>query len=145
MSMRNGRCLCGAVTFSITSDPLVVRVCWCRDCQHISGNGTANMLVATDALSHTGTLAEFTKPADSGNVITRQFCPACGVHLFARSDARPQFRVVRVGNLDEPSSVTPTINIWVSSAPTWACLDQALQQADGQPAPPPAAAASTVR
>ncbi len=145
MSIRTGRCLCGAVTFSIAAEPLVVRVCWCHDCQHISGNGTVNMMVAADSLSHTGTLAEFTKPADSGNVITRQFCPSCGVHLFARSDARPQFRVVRVGNLDDPSSVSPTINIWASSAPRWACLDQSLQQADGQPAPPPAAVAPSAR
>lgn len=139
MSPRTGKCLCGAVNFSIAEDPVAVRVCWCRDCQHLSGNGTVNMLVATSALTHAGRLAEFSSAARSGNLITRQFCPQCGTHLFAWSSARPQFRVVRVGNLDEPSSVAPSVNIWASSAPAWACLDPALPRVDQQPAPPASA------
>jgi hypothetical protein len=136
MSERTGRCLCGAVTFKLTSDPLVARICWCRDCQHLAANGTVNMLVPTDALTVTGAVADFTKTAESGNAIIRQFCPQCGTHLFARSDARPQFRVVRVGNLDDPSSVKPGSNIWAASAPSWACLDSALERVERQPAPP---------
>lgn len=137
MTSRTGRCLCGAVTFTLQAEPLATRICWCRDCQHLAANGTVNMLVAADSLAINGTLAEYSNTADSGNQITRQFCPVCGSHLFAKSSARPQFRVVRVGNLDEPSSVQPTINVWASSAPTWACLDRQLACVDSQPAPPP--------
>lgn len=136
MTERTGRCLCGAVHFSVSTEPLTSRLCWCKDCQHISGNGTANMLVATDGLTHTGTLAEYTSTADSGNVITRQFCPNCGVQLFAKSTARPQFRVVRTGNLDNPSSVAPQANIWAGSAPTWACMDANIERIAQQPLPP---------
>ena len=136
MTARTGQCLCGAVTFTTRSEPLAVRVCWCRDCQHLAANGSVNMLVLASDLVVSGALAEHTKPADSGNEVTRQFCPGCGTHLFARSNARPQFRIVRVGNLQDPSSVHPTVNIWVSSAPAWACLDMALEQADYQPQPP---------
>lgn len=136
-TQRHGRCLCGAVTFSLDSEPLAARVCWCRDCQHLAANGTVNLLVSADSLKVEGTLAEFHKPADSGNQITRQFCPACGSHLFALSSARPQFRVVRAGNLDEPSSIRPTQNIWSASAPEWACLNPALERVEQQPLPPP--------
>lgn len=136
MSERSGRCLCGAVGFTLRAEPLVVRVCWCRDCQHIAANGTVNMIVAADALQVSGELAEYTKVAASGNAITRQFCPGCGVHLFARSDARPELRVVRAGNLDDPSSIRPGMNIWASSAPAWACMDPALERVDEQPMPP---------
>lgn len=136
MSERAGHCLCGAVSFRLTADPLVTRICWCRDCQHLSPNGTVNLMVPTEALSVSGPLAEHTKTADSGNAITRQFCPSCGTHLFARSSARPQFRVVRAGNLDEPSSIRPNMNIWAGSAPAWACLDPALERIERQPAPP---------
>ena len=45
-------------------------------------------------------------------------------------------RVVRVGNLDDPSSITPSQNIWVSSAPKWACMDEAMERVERQPAPP---------
>ena len=44
--------------------------------------------------------------------------------------------VVRVGNLDDPSSIRPTMNIWAGSAPGWACLDAALERVEHQPQPP---------
>ena len=81
--------------------------------------------------------SEYTSTADSGNTMRRRFCPTCGSSLFANSSARPQFTVVRVGALDDPSSVKPTMNIWTSSAPTWACLDPTLEQVERQPVPPP--------
>jgi len=136
MTERTGRCLCGAVSFKLASEPLATRVCWCRDCQHLSANGTVNLMLPAEALSVQGLVAEFTKAADSGNEVTRSFCPQCGTHLFARSSGRPQFRVVRVGNLDDPSSIQPTANIWAASAPRWACLDAGLDRIEGQPTPP---------
>src|SRR5664279_4813532 len=120
MTERNGHCLCGAVRFRLSAEPLATRVCWCRDCQHISANGTVNLLVPTEALDISGQLSEFARTAYSGNEIRQRFCPSCGSHLFANSSARPQFTVVRAGTLDDPSSVRPTMNIWSSSAPTWA-------------------------
>jgi hypothetical protein len=136
MSERTGRCLCGAVTFKLAAEPLVTRVCWCRDCQHLAANGTVNMLMSAEALVVSGALSEHTKNAGSGNEVTRQFCPNCGTHLFAKSPGWPQFRVVRAGNLDEPSSVHPRMNIWASSAPRWACLDPTLERVEQQPSPP---------
>lgn len=136
MTARTGRCLCGAVTFELTAEPLVTRVCWCRDCQHLAANGTVNLLVPAEALVVSGALSEHTKKAGSGNQVTRQFCPECGTHLFARSSGFPKFRVVRIGNLDEPSSVRPRLNIWASSAPRWACLDPTLERVEHQSAPP---------
>ncbi len=136
MTERSGRCLCGSVTFKLKAEPLAARICWCRDCQHLAANGTVNVLVATEALEVTGAIASYTKTADSGNQISRQFCPNCGTQLFGLSSGRPQFRVVRAGNLDEPSSIRPTTNIWTASAPTWACLDSSLENLAGQPSPP---------
>lgn len=141
MTERSGHCLCGAVQFKLTAEPQMPRVCWCRDCQHLAANGTVNFMVPTDALSITGELAEFRKTAASGNEITRQFCPRCGSQLFAYSSARPQFRVVRLGNLEDPSSVAPIMNIWASSAPAWACMNEDLQRVEMQP--PPATSTTT--
>jgi hypothetical protein len=138
MTIRKGACLCGAVHYTLALDPIAVRVCWCRDCQRLAANGTVNMIVPVDALEVRGTLAEFVSQADSGNTMRRRFCPQCGTHLFSHSSGRPQFVVVRVGTLDEPSSVHPTTNIWTRSAPAWACLDTQLDAFATQP-PPPAA------
>ena len=130
MSPRTGRCLCGAVQYKISAEPVASRICWCRDCQHIASNGTVNILVPTDALEVFGSVSEYRSTADSGNRMSRKFCPNCGSHLFANSSGRPQLTVVRAGTLDDTSTVHPTANIWCLSAPAWACMDGKLEKID---------------
>jgi hypothetical protein len=133
---RTGRCLCGDIRYRLTADSVVSRICWCRDCQHLSSNGTVNLLVPSVAIELSGTPAEFHSTANSGNGVCRRFCARCGSHLFSDSTGRPGLTVVRVGTLDNPSSVRPSANIWSASAPAWACLDAALERVEAQPSPP---------
>ncbi|OYT86625.1 MAG: aldehyde-activating protein [Burkholderiales bacterium PBB6] len=136
MASYQGGCLCGQVRFSLNAEPVASRVCWCRDCQKLAANGTANAIFPTEGLHITGSTSAFTSTADSGNELLRRFCPACGSHLFADSSGRPGMTVVRLGTLDDPSAIQPTANIWAASAPAWACLDTALARSDKQPPPP---------
>ncbi len=133
---RTGGCLCGAVRYTLTGEPRTARICWCRACQHISGNGTVNALFAAEAVSLAGLPSEYFRAAESGNLVRRRFCGACGCHLFADSPGYPGVVVVRVGTLDDPSSVEPSSNIWSSSAPRWACLDASIERVEKQPVPP---------
>lgn len=139
MTDRQGQCLCGDVQYRISGEPVITRICWCRDCQHLAGNGTVNVIVPAAALQITGETHAFTSAADSGNQIRRRFCPRCGSHLFSDSTARAHLVVVRAGTLDDPSSVTPAVNIWAGSAPAWACLDPTMERVEGQPTAPPTA------
>jgi hypothetical protein len=139
----SGRCLCGAIRYRLTGEPVVSRICWCRDCQHISSNGTVNVIFPAASIEIEGNPTEYVSVADSGNHVRRRFCPNCGSHLFADNTGRPGLTVVRVGTLDEPSSINPTANIWTSSAPAWACFNSQLLQFQKQPQqlqPPPSAA-----
>lgn len=136
MEIKKGQCICGNVKYKISAEPVATRICWCRDCQYLAANGTVNIVVPSTELSIEGSLKMFIKTADSGNVIERRFCPDCGTQLFANSSARPQVTVVRVGTLENPSSVKPSANIWTSSAPTWACLNAELEQITHQPSAP---------
>jgi hypothetical protein len=140
MTERTGGCLCGQVRYSLSAEPVASRICWCRDCQHIAGNGTVNAIFPSESIHVTGQTQAYVSTAESGNQIARRFCPQCGSHLFADSSGRAGFTVVRIGTLEEPSSVRPAMNIWSTSAPSWACLDTELQSAERQPAPPQAAA-----
>ncbi|ODU99222.1 MAG: aldehyde-activating protein [Rubrivivax sp. SCN 70-15] len=137
MSERTGGCLCGAVRYRLSAEPVVSRICWCRDCQRLAANGTVNAIFPSAAIEVTGTTAEYTSTADSGNQVRRRFCPSCGSQLFADSSGRPGLTVVRLGTLDHPSSVTPSANIWAGSAPAWACLDAGLERFERQPGPAP--------
>ena len=136
MTQRTGGCLCGQVRYRLSAEPVVSRLCWCRDCQHIAGNGTANPIFPTASIQITGTTTEFSSRGDSGNLVSRRFCPQCGCHLFADSTGRVGLTVVRLGTLDEPSSIRPVANIWSASAPDWACLDPELPRIEHQPPSP---------
>jgi hypothetical protein len=138
MSLYTGRCLCGDVSYQIQAEPVVSRLCWCRDCQRISSNGTVNAIFPSAAFQISGEPGAFTSTAESGHQVRRRFCVRCGSHLFADSTGRPGLTVVRLGTLDEPSAIRPGSNIWASSAPAWACLDDRLQRVERQPAPPSA-------
>ena len=133
MKTFTGGCLCGAVRFQITADPGPSRICWCRDCQRIASNGTANVIFPSESIHVAGATGRYEKAADSGNTVTRRFCPACGTQLFSDSTGRPGLTVVRLGTLDDPSSIRPTANIWSGSAPSWACLDESLELHPGPP------------
>ena len=124
-----GRCLCGEVTYSLASEPVGARMCWCRDCQTIaSGSPTVNVLFPEEALTLTGNLGTYRMTADSGNTVERGFCKTCGAQIFSRTvtgDARPPIRI-RAGPLDNAGLIAPDAYIWVASAPPWAPFDPAL-------------------
>ncbi|NSL55173.1 GFA family protein [Uliginosibacterium aquaticum] len=136
MKSYSGACLCGEIRYEIKADAGPSRICWCKDCQRISSNGTVNVIFPSDAIRITGTPGKHEKTADSGNTVTRRFCSKCGSHFFSDSSGRPGLTVVRAGTLDAPSAIKPAMNIWVASAPTWACIDQSLDQSKGPPLPP---------
>ncbi len=131
-----GGCLCGAVRYRITAAPLVTRLCWCRVCQYIAaGSATVNSLFPAAAFTVEGLLGDYPCIADSGSHMHRRFCAQCGTHVYAHAEERSQVVVVRVGTLDDPGAVQPAMNIWINSAPRWACIDSQLAATPGQPPP----------
>ena len=134
-----GRCNCGAVSAELSGEPIAVRRCWCRQCQKLaSGSATTNAMFATEDLALSGQVATWDYVAASGNILTQTFCPNCGSPVMAQSSARPQFRTMRVGFLDEPHGLKPQVAIWLSEKPAWAVEDETLECFAAQPpAPPP--------
>ena len=133
-----GKCLCGAVRWESSEDPIVTRVCWCRDCQYLgAGSGTVNACFRTTAFKLIGDTTDFVSVSDSGNQMHRKFCAVCGTPLSSEAEARPHLVFVRVGTFDQPNVVSPAMSIWTSSAPRWARIDKELPRVEKQP--PPAA------
>jgi hypothetical protein len=132
-----GGCLCRKVRYQIAGEaPLGARQCWCRVCQYLSaGGGTVNAIFRKDAVTVTGETTVYTSVADSGSVMRRSFCPACGTPVFSEAEPRPHLIIVRVGTFDDPELGRPSAVVWTRAAPNWACFDPGLPQTDGQPAP----------
>jgi hypothetical protein len=131
-----GGCLCKAVRYRITAAPIVTRVCWCRVCQYLAaGSGAVNTCFPSNAIKIEGRLADYPLIADSGTSMHRRFCPTCGTPMFSEAESRPHLIFVRSGTLDNPEIAKPSATIWVSSAPTWACINDSLLRIEAQPPP----------
>ena len=129
-----GGCLCGAVRYDYSSEPLVSGNCHCRSCQKVSGGGgTSAIGVHADALTITGEVKYFTDKANSGGVTSRGFCPECGSRLFGTSFNMPGLVSIMAGSMDDPSLYKPTMNVFVASAQPWSPMDPNLPKLDGMP------------
>ena len=131
-----GQCLCGGVRYTANEEPLAKRACWCRVCQYLSsGGGTVNAMFKRDAVLIEGETRSYASIADSGNHMHRMFCPTCGTPMFGYAEERAHLLVVRVGTMEDPSAMAPTSTIWISQAPSWACINDALPKVERQPPP----------
>ena len=135
MTTMMGGCLCGAVRYESTGEPTFSLLCHCRDCQRASGSAynAAVRVPAAGFRITSGTPKLYVKAADSGNTVTRAFCPECGSPLFLQVSARPDLVGIRVGTLDDPSGFRPQAHIFVKSAQPWDHMDPALPQYETYP------------
>jgi len=132
-----GGCRCGGVRYAIEAEPLFTRHCWCRDCQYVgAGTGTVNVFFASEAVKVDGVLADYVSQAESGNLVHRHFCAACGTPVFTQSEARRQYIGVRAGTLDDLEIAKPQMTIWTSSAPSWAAFEPGIPHEPKQARPP---------
>jgi hypothetical protein len=142
MSDIEGGCACGAVRFKITAPLMGTGVCHCRACQYASGGGPTYVALAPkDALVVTkGEPKVYSSKADSGAEIGRAFCAECGTPLWAVPSSTTPFYPVKVGTLDDPSSMQPMVHLYVEAAQPWHLMHQGLPQFPKMPpmGPPPA-------
>ena len=133
-----GRCLCGAVTYSIKTAPARMAQCHCKDCQRASGTGHMSLaFFPEDDVVIEGDFAEYEMTADSGNTNIRAFCPRCGSRLFGRNSGRPGVRAVAVGTADDNSWFSPNAVIYCERRADWDITSNEVPNFDGMPPPPP--------
>src|SRR5487761_1333981 len=123
----SGGCVCGAIRYECSSEPRAMLNCHCRDCQQSSGAPFASgVVVPTPSITVTGSPKSYTVRASSGAATTRSFCSNCGSPLFTIGKSAPDFTSIRFTTFDDQSDFHPEVDIWTSSAPPWACLDEDL-------------------
>ena len=115
-----GGCLCGAVRYESAVAPLLAGHCHCTDCRKTSATGHAtHVVVPSTAFTVSGEVRFFDRPADSGNVVSRGFCPQCGSALYSTNAQSHDMIFVRASSLDDPDIITPAASVYVSRAPKW--------------------------
>jgi hypothetical protein len=128
--MFEGGCACGSARYRLESPPMFVHCCHCLDCQRQTGSAfVLNAIIETDRIALlTGEPEPVAVPTDSGRPHDIYRCPRCRVALWSDYGGRPKLRFVRVGTLDEPSSLSPDVHIFTRSKLPW------IRLPDGVPA-----------
>ena len=133
-----GGCACGAVHYEIAAEPVFMNHCQCLDCQHRSGTGHGSYLsfMGRQSVKLTGKAMHCEVVADSGNVKTHSFCPACGSPVYLTFAAMPDLFTVHATSLDDPSRFKPQAVTYGMRGHAWDHLDPGLPKFDKMPPAP---------
>ena len=112
-----GGCLCAAVQYRISVQPLDAGYCHCRLCQRSSGAPTlAWLTVQVHGFSYAkGRPVIFHSSPHS----QREFCGACGTQIAFRRSESPGTVDVTLASLRDPSLIAPQYHIWRQSKIAW--------------------------
>ncbi len=126
-----GRCLCGAVTATVTQLNPSVSACHCSMCRTWGGGPLLALECGTEvSFEGAGAITVF----DSSAWAERGFCQYCGTHLFYRiKDSQAYF--MPVGLFDraalKPGTFHFTQQIFVDEQPDYYCFSNATKQLTG--------------
>jgi hypothetical protein len=124
-----GSCLCGAVAFEATGEPLICRHCHCTRCRKArSAAHASNLVVPITGFCFTrGEDHLTTYKVPEALFFTQVFCHTCGSPM-PRIDTARGFVVIPMGGLDADPGVRPRNHIFVGSMAPWFKITDALPQ-----------------
>lgn len=125
--MSRGRCLCGAVEFTVAGDYEYSGYCHCSGCQAASGSAfTAFAAARKEQLNVDKGLDELRiYPRKADNL--SHFCRNCGSVLFAVVRGG-QYAHVQLGVLTEDPGIRPQFHVFVRSKAPWYEIGDELPQ-----------------
>jgi hypothetical protein len=117
ISAREGRCLCGAVRYRVTGEPLWVAHCHCESCRRATSAAFA---------TYAGFPREsFTFVAGEPGVfqsspgVERRFCTRCGSPLTYEGERWPTQTHIFVCSLERPGELQPTAHVYTTEQVPW--------------------------
>ena len=123
-----GGCLCGAVRFVASGEPIGGNHCHCGMCRKDSGSGVSTFVAfPTNAVTWDGKPREY----ESSPGKYRGFCPTCGSSITWRKGDDDSFIDFRLGTFDDPSRFKAKKHLWMSTAlPSFAGIDPEIEHFD---------------
>ncbi len=124
-----GSCLCGAIRYEFTGEPVWAHNCHCQRCRKIRGTAFAsNLFVPLELFRYTqgkDLLQSYKLPG--AKRFTHVFCKVCGSSLPFLNEDRG-LAVIPMGSLDDDPRHTPDAHIFVGSKATWFTITDSLPQ-----------------
>lgn len=132
---KTGGCVCGAVRFTATGEPLRVTICHCKWCQRRTGTAFGTEVVyARGQVGIAGTeIGRYRHVSDeSGRWLDIEFCRRCGTNLGFTLEAAPELRTLPAGAFDDPGWIRAdryTIrHVFLRSRREWPDLSPAVEK-----------------
>ena len=118
--MISGGCACGDVQYKGTGEPGFSFLCQCRSCQRVTGSGhLAQFMYPLQDLTVSGPAASWTRPASTGNTVTKFYCATCASPLYGRASIAPDNAMITAGSLDNPDIFKPAKILFSEEATHW--------------------------
>lgn len=118
--VKTGGCMCGSCRYEIKAQTSFNIVCYCRDCQQISGsNSLPQMIVDQSDVVLSGPVKKHSWKSDSGNTLTLAFCNDCGSPLYKHTAMADGKFAIAVGTLDEPGAFAIHKHVFESRRVDW--------------------------
>jgi len=119
-----GSCFCGAVTYRISSAPMFIHCCHCRDCQKQTGSAFAiNGIIEKGRIALlSGAPEPIEMKTDSGRPHDIYRCPECRSALWSDYGRRRVMVFLRLATLDDPGRFPPDVHIFTRSKLPWVDL-----------------------
>ena len=118
-----GGCLCGAIRYEATGEPLQVAHCHCERCHRSTGAAFATgVCFPVEAVTWT---QEKPISYQSSESFARLFCSHCGSSV-AQYNLSTGTMWALVGTLDHPESIAPESHMFTKDQIPWVKLDDDL-------------------
>jgi len=126
-----GSCLCSAVKYVVNGPIKAVANCHCSICKKSAASAFATIAIIAENDFDIIAGEEALTTYQVSERATKYFCRTCGTAVFNLHKKYPGNYMTAVGSLDDPSRVTPAINIfcdnmlpWVKGIADLKCFDQ---------------------
>jgi hypothetical protein len=126
MQIHQGGCLCSAIRFRISGEPIFSCICHCASCRRASGAPTVAWLTF-----NRGQVRILTGPPRifrSSQGVVRQFCATCGSQISYETIASPTTVDITTASMDNPNLFPPTQEVWLEHRLSWQSANETLAQ-----------------
>ena len=117
----SGGCMCGAVRYQASGEPITVAYCHCESCRrHTGAPVVAFVAYESDRVQYTKGQR---KIFESSPGVGRAFCGDCGTPLTWEGESRrvagKSLTEFHISTLDDPHSFVPTLHWFDSERISW--------------------------
>jgi hypothetical protein len=123
-----GSCLCGKITFEVTTELPPLSACHCKQCRKHSGHFEASVDIPRNSLLING--SENVTWYHSSEKVRRGFCSTCGSSLFwdPLDQDKHNWTAISMGSFDTPTKTKLEKHIFVAEKGDYYEINDGLPQ-----------------